>query len=184
VLNLYPLGFMETTTSTRPTITSTALRYGLLVGLASIVFSFILIATNQLGNSLLGLVSLAIAIVGIVLAQRDFRARNGGFMSYGEGLGIGALLSLVSGVLSSIFSFVYRVIDPSAFDGAIEQARAKMEAAGTMSDAQIDQAMTMSQKFSTGPIGFVVGIVGAVFIGTLLSLVISAILKNAKPEFD
>ena len=175
---------METTTSTRPTITSTALRYGLLVGLASIVFSFILIVTNQIGNSLLGIVSLVIAIVGIVLAQRDFRTRNGGFMSYGEGLGIGALLSLISGLLGSTFSFVYRLIDPNMADQAMEQARAKMEAAGSMSDAQIDQAIAMSQKFSTGPIGFVVGVVMSVLLGTILSLVISAILKNAKPEFD
>ena len=175
---------METTTQTQPTVAATALRYGLLTGLVSILFSFLLIATNQLGNSWLGLVSLGIAIAGIVLAQRDFRTRNGGFMSYGEGVGIGALLSLVSGLLGSTFSFAYRAIDPGAFEQGIEQARAKMEAAGSMSDAQIDQAIAISQKFTSGPIGFVIGIVSAAVIGTILSLIISAILKNAKPEFD
>lgn len=175
---------METTTQNQPTVATTALRYGLLTGLVSILFSFLLIVTNQLGNSMLGLVALLIAIGGIVLAQRDFRTRNGGFMSYGEGVGIGALLSLVSGVLSSAFSFVYRLIDPSVAEQAIEQVRAKMEAAGTMSDEQIDQAIAMSQKFSSGPIGLLIGIIWAVVVGTILSLIISAILKNAKPEFD
>lgn len=175
---------METTASTHPTVTATALRYGLLTGLVSIVFSFILITTNQVGNAALGFVPLVIAIAGIVLAQRDFRARNGGFMSYGEGVSIGALLSLVSGLLSTVFSYVYRFIDPSMLEQVTEQMRTKFEEAGTMSDAQIDQAIAMSQKFSTGPVGFVIGIVGAAVIGTILSLLISAILKNAKPEFD
>ena len=105
-------------------------------------------------------------------------------MSYGEGVGIGAMLSLISGLLSSTFNFVYRIIDPSVAQQAMEQARAKMEAAGTMSDAQIDQAIAMSQKFSSGPIGFIIGIVASVLIGTILSLIISAFLKHAKPEFE
>lgn len=175
---------METTTSTQPTVTATALRYGLLMGLVSIVFWFALIVTNQVGNSLLGVVPVVIYILIIVLAQRNFRARNGGFMSYGEGVGIGALVSLISGLLSTTFNFVYRIIDPNMTEQVTEQMRAKFEEAGTMSDAQIDQAIAMSQKFSTGPIGFVLGIVSAVLIGTILSLLISAILKNAKPEFD
>jgi hypothetical protein len=175
---------METTSPTQPTVAATALRYGLLTGLVSIIFSFLLIVTNQLGNSLLGIIGLVITIAGIVLAQRDFRTRNAGFMSYGEGMGIGALLSVVSGLLGAAFSFIYRAIDPSAFEQGIEQARAKMEAAGTMSDAQIDQAIAMSQKFTSGPIGFAIGVVSAAVIGTILSLIISAILKNAKPEFD
>jgi len=149
---------METITSTSPTVTSTGLRYGLLLGLISAVFWFILITTNQVGNTLLGLVPAVLYIAIIVLAQRDFRTRNGGFMSYGEGVGVGALLSLVSGLVSGIINFVYRIIDPSVVEQAAEQVRAKLEAAGTMSNEQIDQAIAMSQKFSSGPIGLVIGV--------------------------
>jgi len=62
--------------------------------------------------------------------------------------------------------------------------RTKMEAGGNMSDAQIDQAVSLAGKFSTGPIAFVIVIVSSVMMGLLLSLVIAAITKNPKPEFE
>jgi hypothetical protein len=75
-------------------------------------------------------------------------------------------------------------IDPSAAQRAIDQARAKLEEAGTMSDAQIDQAIQMSQRFSSGPMGVVFGIIMSVIVGFLLSLIIAAITKHNRPEFE
>jgi len=66
----------------------------------------------------------------------------------------------------------------------MEAMRAKLEAGGNMSDAQIDQAVSIASKFSMGPIALAIGIVGSVIIGLLLSLVIAAITKNPKPEFE
>lgn len=177
---------MEAQSHTQPTVAATATRYGLFTGIISILYSFGLLATHQIGNAALGWISLlVIPILGIVLAQRDFRVKNGGFMSYGEGVGIGALLSLLNGLLSSIFSYVYReFIDPDVLRQVTEQMRDKLEQAGTMSDAQIDQAIAMSQKFSTGLVGFAIGIVSVTLVGVILSLIISAFLKNAKPEFE
>ncbi|RZJ94477.1 MAG: DUF4199 domain-containing protein [Hymenobacter sp.] len=177
---------MEAQSQLQPTVAATAARYGLFTGIVNILYSFGLLATNQVGNAALGWISLLIIpVVGIVLAQRDFRVKNAGFMSYGEGVGIGALLSLLNGLLSSVFSYVYReFIDPDVVRQVTEQMRNKLEQAGTMSDAQIDQAIAMSQKFSTGLIGFVIGLVSVTVVGTVLSLIISAFLKNAKPEFE
>lgn len=175
---------MEASTPSATT-TSVGIRYGVLTGLVIIIYSFILFATGQEMNQALGLVSLVLPIGGIVLAHKAFKQANAGFMSYGQGLGIGVLLSLVSGLLTSVFSYVYRTfIDPDLAGRMMDQMRTKLESAGSMSDAQIDQTLAMSTKFSTGPIGFAVGILSALLVGLLFSLVIAAITKNSKPEFE
>lgn len=167
------------------TTTSVGIRYGALTGLVIIIYSFILFATGQEMNQALGWVSLVLPIGGIIFAHKAFKQANAGFMSYGQGLGIGVLLSLVNGVLTSVFSYVYRTfIDPDLAGRMMEQMRAKLEEAGSMSDAQIDQALAMSTKFSTGPIGFAVGVLTVLLFGLIYSLVIAAITKNSKPEFE
>jgi tetrahydromethanopterin S-methyltransferase subunit G len=176
---------METTTPAATT-SSIGIRYGLLTGLVIIIYSFVLFATGQEMNQALGWVSIAgLPIAGIVFAHKAFKQANAGFMSYGQGLGIGVLLSLVSGLLTVAFSFVYRTfIDPDLSSRMMDKMRTKLEAAGSMSDAQIDQALSMSTKFSTGPIGFAIGILSSVLLGLVFSLVIAAITKNSKPEFE
>lgn len=176
---------METNTQLRLSTSTVAVRYGLLTGIVSIIYSFTLIATGLITNSALGLLAFAIFVGGIILAQRTFRASNGGFMSYSEGLGIGVLVSLISGVLSTAFNYIYReFIDPGSVQRITDLMRAKLEEPGTLSDEQIDQTIALSQKLQTGPIGIVSGIVGAVVIGLILSLIISAIMKRTQPEFE
>jgi hypothetical protein len=172
-------------TPTPVSTTSVAVRYGLLTGVVSVIYAFILLAANLEQNTALSLLSLVILIGGIFLAHKNYKDNNGGFMSYGQGLGIGTLVSLIAGLLGSIFRYVYMsFIDPSAAQRAIDQARAKLEEAGTMSDAQIDQAIQMSQRFSSGPMGVVFGIIMSVIVGFLLSLIIAAITKHNRPEFE
>ncbi|QKG51585.1 DUF4199 domain-containing protein [Hymenobacter sp. BRD67] len=175
---------MQTATPSAST-SSVALRYGLLTGLVSIIYLFVTFATGQESNQPVSWLSLVIPITGVYLAHKAFKQLNGGFMSYGQGVGIGVLLSVVSGALTSVFNYVYRtIIDPDITTRTVEAARAKMEAAGTMSDAQIDQAMAMASKFSSGPIMLIIGLVVSVLFGLLISLVIAAITKNPKPEFE
>ncbi|MCD8538693.1 MAG: DUF4199 family protein [Leadbetterella sp.] len=48
--------------------------------------------------------------------SRSFRDLNGGFMSFGQGLGLGMLLFVTGGVLASGYDFVYkRLIDPGGY---------------------------------------------------------------------
>ncbi|QIL75515.1 DUF4199 domain-containing protein [Hymenobacter sp. HDW8] len=171
--------------STPVSTTSVGLRYGLLTGIVSIIYSFILLATSLEQNTALGLLSLLILAGGIYLAHKFYKENNGGFMSYGQGLGIGTLISLIAGLLGGIFRYVYtEFIDPSVTQRVMDQTRAKMEEAGNMSDAQIDQAIQMSQRFSSGPVGIVIAVLGSALIGFLISLIIAAITKHNRPEFE
>ncbi len=133
----------------------------------------------------LSLLSLVILVIGIFLAHKNYKESNGGFMSYGQGLGIGTIVSILAGLLGGIFRYVYmEFIDPAAAQRVLDQARAKLEEAGNMSDAQIDQAVQMSQRFSSGPMGLVFAIVGSAIMGFLITLVIAAITKRNRPEFE
>ncbi|PJJ61297.1 DUF4199 domain-containing protein [Hymenobacter chitinivorans] len=170
--------------STPASSTAVGVRYGLLTGLISVIISFALNVAG-LENSPAKWLTLLILIGAIVLAHRAYKQQNGGFMSYGQGLGIGTTLSAVSGVLSAIFTYVYvTIIDTNFIARLMDKTRADMEAKGSMSDEQIDQAMAMTGKFMNGPMMMVSVLIGAVMMGLLASLIISAITKNNRPEFE
>lgn len=123
-------------------------------------------------------------VVGIVLAHKSFKNMNGGFMSYGQGLSIGTIVSGVTGALSGIFSYIYMsFIDPDYMNRVMEITRSRMEEKG-LDDAQIDQSMAMVSKFSGGPLTIVFGILGALLFGFIISLIISAFTKHTRPEFE
>ena len=166
------------------TPTSVGLRYGLLTGLVNVIFTFALFVTNT-DQSPVRWLGLLILVGGMVLAHNAFKQNNGGFMEYSEGLGIGAVLGGVSGAISTLFSLVYmKFIDPGYMGRMMEAARVKLEAKGGMSDEQIDQAMSMMQKFSGGSWMVLFGLLGSVLFAGLIALVVSAITKNSKPEFE
>ena len=170
--------------ATPVTTTSVGLRYGLLTGLVSIIFSFILFVTHA-DQSPVRWLALGILVGAMVMAHNAFKQGNGGFMNYSQGLGIGVIMGGISGVLSRAFNFLYMTfIDPEYMGRIMETTRAKMEEKGGMSDEQIDQAIKMVQKFSSGGWMVLFGVVGSVLFGFLIALVISAITKNSKPEFE
>lgn len=172
------------TNSTPVTTTSVGLRYGLLTGLVSIIISFGMFAA-QMEDSPLKYIGYVVMIGGLVMAMRYYKANNLGYMSYGEGLGIGIMVSAVVGVLSAIFTYVYmNIIDTDAVGRMMEKTRAGMEARGGLSDEQIDQSLAMAGKFMNGPFMVVAVVLSSILVGLLLSLIISAFIKHTKPEFE
>lgn len=172
------------TNATPVTTTSVGLRYGLLTGLVSVILSFVLFVTHadQSPARWLGLV---ILIGAMVMAHKTYKQGNGGFMNYSEGLGIGAFMSGISGVISTAFSVLYmKFIDPEYMTRTMELTRTKMEEKGSMTDEQIDQALVMMQKFSSMGWMILFGVVGSVLGGLLIALIVSAFTKHSKPEFE
>jgi hypothetical protein len=162
----------------------TALKYGILTSVAIMVFTTILNVSGQSQNKWLAMLSYVIMIVGIVLAMKEFRETNKGFMTYGEGLGLGSLVSAVLGFLASMFAMLYiRFIDNTIMTQTLDKARADMEAQG-LDDSQIDRYMEMSQKFSSPGIMFAAGVFGYLFMGFIFSLIIAAVTRREKPVFE
>lgn len=175
---------MENTSTPNVTTTSAGVRYGLLTGIASVILSLVLYATN-LEQSPVRWISMFVLAGGIVLAHKFFKQHNNGFMSYGQGLGIGAIIGVVSGLLSGIYMFVYtQFINPDFLTISLNKARADMEARGNLSDEQIEQGLQMSSKFMDGPFLYIGAILGTLFFAFLLALIIAAFTKHKRPEFE
>lgn len=160
-------------------------RYGLLTGLVSVIISFGIYALQLETYSAVRFLTMAVLVVGIILAMRSFKEQNAGFMSYGQGLSVGMTLSGIVGLLSAAFMYIYtNFVDPEMMTRVMDKARADLEAKGTMSDAQIDQAMAMSAKFTTGPFMLIFAVIGTLVLGLIISLIAAAFVKNSKPEFE
>ncbi|MCU0340968.1 MAG: DUF4199 domain-containing protein [Spirosomaceae bacterium] len=165
----------------QPTTARTALKFGLITGVASIVYTTILYVTGQAANTALAWFGMIISIVVMYLAMKEFKEDNGGFMSYSQGLGIGTMMSAVSGLMGAFYNYIYNeFIDTTLRQQILDKTREQLEERG-MDDAQIDAAMEMSAKFSSPAITFIFVILGAIIIGFIISLIISAIMKKDKP---
>ena len=167
--------------NSQTTTTRVALKWGVVAGVASMVFTTILYMSGQAANPAFGWLGFIIPIVTIFLAMKEFRTENGGYMSYGQGLGIGALLSAISGFISSTYAYIYNeFIDSTVRQQIMDKVREDMESKG-MSDEQIESALEISSKYSTPGYTFIFGILGAILLGVIISLIIAAIMKKDKP---
>jgi hypothetical protein len=166
----------------KPSTAGIAMKWGAITGLISIIYSTILQVTGMATNQGLSWLGFVILIGGIFYAMKDFKTQTGGYMTYGEGLGVGTLTSAISGLLSSAFAAFYiGFIDDSSIKQTLALQRKKFEEQG-MDDAQIDQAIAMAEKFSGPGTIFLFGLIGSVIIGLIISLVIAAILKHERKE--
>lgn len=175
---------MENTATPSATVSSTGLRYGLLTGVVSLILSAVMYLTGT-EQSALRYLAYPILIGGIWMAHQHFKNGNAGFMSYGQGLGIGTILSAVVGVMSAVFLYVYAsFIDSNFLNKMVENARTEMESSGKYSDEQVDQAMSITQGFMTMPALILMTVVFSILGGFIFSLIISAITKRNRPEFE
>jgi tetrahydromethanopterin S-methyltransferase subunit G len=155
------------------------IKYGLITGVISIILFIALDFAGQSNNQSLQWIGIAITAVIIFLAQQEFKKEGDGFMSYGQALGVGTWLVLISAVLSSVFTYIYiTAINTNYMDNVKEQQIMELEERG-MSDAQIEQAL----NFTTPEIILVFGLVGGFIFGFIIALIISAITKKSRPEF-
>jgi uncharacterized protein (DUF486 family) len=175
----------ENQAQTKPSIYAVAIKYGLLTGLLYIAFALFNYLTESYGNFFLALLmSIVIAVIGIVLALKEYRKLNGGYMTYGQGLGLGLMVSLIAGLLSGLFSMFYiQFIDPSITEKIIDATMDQMAAFG-VDDSVLDNQREEIMASQT-PLKQVTGALGnALFSGLILSLIIAAIMKKNRPEFE
>jgi len=162
-----------------------ALKWGLIYGLLSIVVNTIIYTFNLMEQQWINLVFSFVLSFGILyLAFKEFRDLNGGFMKFGQGLGLGMLLFVTGGVLISVYDFVYKkLIDPSVVDKLLEITERQYEKAG-MSPEMIEQALETAKPWMTGPLAPVIMIFSIAFIGFICSLIMAAIMKKNQPVFE
>ncbi|MBV6639751.1 MAG: DUF4199 domain-containing protein [Cyclobacteriaceae bacterium] len=164
------------------TIRSVSIKYGLILGMIGIIYFILLDFLGKAQDQGWNYLGIVFSIVAFYFAYKEFKEDGDGYMTYGQGLGIGTLASLISSVISGIFTVVYINYINSAFMENMRQMQiAKMEEQG-MSDAQIEQAMPMVEMFSSPIAMFIMIIIFGTFFGFLVALIMSAIFKKSNPE--
>ena len=160
---------METTTNA-PTVRGVGMKFGFISAGFSIFFFLVLTLTglNAFDNkwSWIGLIA---GIIILVLAHKQFKDQGDGFMSYGQGVGIGFWSTVVSLLIAGGFTFIYvNFVEPTAMDAFYDAQRMGMEEKG-MPDDQIDMAVSWTKKL-VWPIYFFMGLLFSMLVAVIVSI--------------
>ncbi|MEL7534337.1 MAG: DUF4199 domain-containing protein [Bacteroidota bacterium] len=163
-------------TSVRPT----AIKWGGISGAISVVTSTItfFMTDNTAVSLVVGLLSFVIGIVLLVMAYREYKDANGGFMSLGKGTWLGILISLIGGLIGAVWNILYAtVFDNELWDKLIDQSLEAVEDPN-LPDSMLSMYESM-YGFLFSPVGQLVSVVfGAFTGGAILALIVSAIMKK------
>jgi len=155
---------------------------GIYVGIALILVSVIYYVTGNMFSKSSQWVGYAVMIAGVILAQISYRKTLGGFMTYGQALGMGVLTMLFASVLSGIYNYLmFKVIDPSLIEQMRIFTEEQIVKQGRVPEDQIDAAVKMATKFQTPLMMLLMGIFGGTLIGLIISL-ITSIFTQKKPS--
>lgn len=168
----------------KPSTARIALKWGIITSVVIIIYSVISYMTGLFKNTASSYLSFLFLLGGIILAVKEYKTLSNNFLSFGEGLGVGTLMSAVTGLISSLFSIVYMVmIDTTIMQQLGAMQEEQLEKRG-MTPEEIDQTMEMMSKFSSPGMLFVFAVLGYIFFGFIWSLIVAAVQKNEKPEMN
>jgi len=172
---------METQSNTSVTTRSVGIKYGLISALISVVFFLVLVLSGQNAfDNKWNWISLIVSVALVVLAHKNFKDSGNGFMSYGQGVGIGFWMALISLVIGFVITYSYvSFIDPAAMDLFYEKQTADMAEKG-MPDDQIDMAIGWT-KTLFWPLYIFFGLFFGVLVGVIVSIFTQK--KNPEPAF-
>ncbi len=159
----------------------TALRYGVIGGLISIVLGLVSYLAGMQGTipTIISIISIIVNIAIIVYAIRAHRDNDlGGYISYGRCLGVGVLTALIMGVISAVWVYVlYNFIDPGLPEMMTQMQIEQLEEQG-MSDDQIEASLDMMSRFTSPNAIAGMALIGGPIWGLIVSLIAGAFLKK------
>jgi hypothetical protein len=178
---------METTSSSKSLI---LVKWGIIGGLLGFLFSVI---TQYSGlaedfSETLGwvsfLVTFLINVSILFLALKEVREQQGGFITYGEGLGSSTLLGGIWGIVAGGFNYIYiNFIDDAMIQKQMDLARQRLEDQG-LSESQIQDAEKITNMMLGPGVQFITIVIATIFFLFVLGLVVSGIMKREKSIFD
>lgn len=179
---------METKTSTK----KFGIDNGIYYGLAMILSFLIIYALNidLVENPYIGTISsvssyFVFPVLFIWLAINSFKKNNAGFASLGECIKTGVTVAFVASVLLAVFTLIFNLVFPEYLDEMMAQTRKIMlKQNPNLTSEQVKTAIAMTKKFSSPVFSLPITIVFLTFVGFIYSLVIGAITKKERPQFN
>lgn len=177
-------------TNAQPTLMKHAIRWGLIVGVASIVLSLLLYAIDYRLMVLLKtlLISLLIYLGLTIYSGIDYRKSIGGFIPFGKAFQHAFLVLAISALVATVYNFVlYNVIDPELpkklTEASIDNAREMMQNFGAPED-KIEEELAKTEERTAGQFTVTGQLMGYGFIlifSAIMALISGAIVKKNEP---
>lgn len=157
------------------------IKWGAIYVIASIVLTYIIQFLNVDPDSPIKWLSTLLFIAFMLLTQKEYGDVNGGYLTFGEGFKAGFLFAILSGIVLSVFTYLYfAVLSPEMVDKIIASTEAKMASKG-LSQEQVDQAMSFTKKLLS-PVGITISaLISAAIMGAIIALIGAAIFKKDRP---
>lgn len=163
--------------------TNITVKWAVIYFITSVVITYIFQFLNIDQNSAAKYLGYIPFIAFLLLAQKEYKDKLGGFLTFGQGFMTGFIYSVFGGILLAIFIYIYlAILSPQVLDQSLASQHDKFVENG-MSEDQIKTATEMGKKY-----GAIFGAVAVLFImpiiGAIISLIGAAIFKKEPSVLD
>lgn len=165
----------------------TVLRFGLMSGL--VIFVLFLLSYLIFGSStdydtreVFGYAAIIISLLFVFFGIRHYRDKeNGGLLSFGKGMKVGVLITLMPAIVFGLFSVIYaEFINPDFTETYYSHYLAELQKTMTPEKFEVARKEFESQKamFDNPVFNFLLMFVTVFVIGVIVTVISSLILKR------
>ena len=177
-----------------PSPIQSAVRPGLIIGLVSLVITYIayFIDSSYLTSGYFGLIALVLFFGLIIFFGKEFRKESGGFLTFGTAFNFSFFAILISGVIGLIGNILlFHVIDPTLpqvlGDLTFETQLEMMESFGQNPDSMPSETLDAMKEASASNftlVGQLKGFGFGLIAYAIIALIFGAILKKRDKSLD
>ncbi|MEK0441143.1 MAG: hypothetical protein RL403_121 [Bacteroidota bacterium] len=177
-----------------PSPIQSAVRPGLIIGLVSLVITYIayFIDSSYLASGYFGLIALVLFFGLIIFFGKEFRKESGGFLTFGTAFNFSFFAILISGLIGLIGNILlFHVIDPTLpqvlADQTFETQLEMMENFGANPDSIPSEDLDKMREASASNftlVGQLKGFGFGLIAYAIIALILGAILKKRDKSLD
>lgn len=152
---------------------------GLILGLVGIVYSLVIYFLDLTFNQAQGIVFIVIQLALLFYLLKSYRDNFlHGQITYGQSVGAGTIIFVYYAIIMAVFTYIlYAVIDTGLVAKQLAFTEEKMVEKG-LPQAAIDASMAIQEKVIKPGIMAPLSILGSIFGGVIMSLIISIFVKK------
>lgn len=160
------------------------MNWGAILGFVLIAISLAFYLVGMTESKAVQWLSYGVIAAVIYVATKAKKDTNGGFISYGQGLGTGTAVAFFASVLVAFYTYLFfTFIDVDMIEEMLLRTEDELYAQG-LPDDQVEMAMSMTKKFMLpGPMAAMV-VLTYTIVGFIISLITSALLKKEDTSFE
>ncbi len=177
-----------------PSPIQSAVRPGLIIGLVSLVITYIayFIDSSYLASGYFGLIALVLFFGLIIFFGKEFRKESGGFLTFGTAFNFSFFAILISGIIGLVGNILlFHVIDPTLpqvlGDLTFETQLEMMENFGQNPDSMPSETLDAMKEASASNftlVGQLKGFGFGLIAYAIIALILGAILKKRDKSLD